>query len=117
MYGLHSLMLASAPGLVAKSWYERTKEPYTLVIDSGHSFTHLLPCMDGKIVLERSMRIDVGGRLMTNFLRERLSYAQIDLSAETRIVGEIKEDMVYFAKNLREEMADFEYAFEIPKFW
>uniref|UniRef100_A0A914YID0 Uncharacterized protein n=1 Tax=Panagrolaimus superbus TaxID=310955 RepID=A0A914YID0_9BILA len=53
------------------------------------------------------MRIDVGGKIMTNFLRDKLTYSQFDLRQETKVVNEMKEDVCYFAKDFRQEMELF----------
>ena len=43
-----------------------------LVVDSGFSFTHLAPYVMGKRVRSAVRRLDVGGKLLTNHLKEVL---------------------------------------------
>ena len=45
-----------------------------LVIDSGFSSTHIVPIFDGNVLQSGVKRINVGGRLLTNFLKELVSY-------------------------------------------
>lgn len=45
-----------------------------LVVDSGYSFTHIVPYIKGKKYKEGIIRIDVGGKLLTNHLKEIISY-------------------------------------------
>jgi len=46
----------------------------TLVVDSGYSFTHIVPFINGQKVIEGIRRIDCGGKALTNHLKEVVSY-------------------------------------------
>ncbi len=45
-----------------------------LVIDCGFSSTHLVPIFDGNVLLNGVKRINVGGKVLTNYLKELVSY-------------------------------------------
>ncbi len=45
-----------------------------LVVDSGYSFTHIVPYIKGKKYKKAIIRVDVGGKLLTNHLKEVISY-------------------------------------------
>lgn len=45
-----------------------------LVVDSGYSFTYITPYVKGKKVKSAIRRIDVGGKLLTNHLKDIISY-------------------------------------------
>jgi len=45
-----------------------------LVVDCGYSFTHVAPYVQGERVKEAVKRIDLGGKLLTNYLKEVISY-------------------------------------------
>lgn len=49
-------------------------------------------------------RIDIGGKLLTNYLKELLSYRQYDLMAETYIANDVKEKCCYVATNYAQDM-------------
>ena len=49
-------------------------------------------------------RIDIGGKLLTNYLKELLSYRQFDLMAETYIANDVKEKCCYVATNYKRDM-------------
>ncbi|KAH9924346.1 actin-like protein Arp6 [Epithele typhae] len=72
-----------------------------LVIDSGFSFTHVVPVLKGTVVWEAVKRIDVGGKLLTNHLKETVSYRQWNMMEETHIMNEIKEACCFVSENLR----------------
>ena len=46
----------------------------TIVVDSGYSFTHVIPFVNGQKVSDAIRRIDVGGKALTNHLKEVISY-------------------------------------------
>ena len=46
----------------------------TVVVDSGYSFTHIIPFVNGQKVVEAIRRIDFGGKALTNHLKEVISY-------------------------------------------
>lgn len=68
----------------------KTKEPQTepdkslmdslwggqcgLVVDAGFSFTHALPIFDGHLLETGVRRINLGGKLLTNYFKELVSY-------------------------------------------
>ena len=75
-----------------------------LVIDSGHSFTHLAPYYHGKLVAEGVRRIDVGGKLLTNYLKEIVSYRQLNVIDETYVMNQVKADVCYVSSDLGKDM-------------
>ena len=75
-----------------------------LVIDSGFSFTTLVPFFNGVPLRHATTRIDVGGKILTNLLAENLSYKEINLKGETHLVNHIKEETCYVSNNFAEDM-------------
>jgi actin-related protein len=45
-----------------------------LVVDSGYSFTHIVPTVMGRPVLTAIRRVNIGGKLLTNHLKEIVSF-------------------------------------------
>ncbi|VDK25719.1 unnamed protein product, partial [Taenia asiatica] len=68
---------------------------YSLIIDSGYSFTHILPMVDGNIMKEFALRLSVGGKILTNRLIEVTSYRQLDVRSEIYIMNQCKEDACF----------------------
>jgi actin-related protein 6 len=84
-----------------------------LVVDVGFSFTHIVPIMGGSVIwsavkrcvvfspvdvftsYEVDARIDVGGKLLTNHLKELVSFRQWNMMEETYIVNDVKETCCY----------------------
>ena len=79
-------------------------EQCCLVVDTGYSFTHIVPFIRGKRVKKAVKRIDVGGKLLTNHLKEIISYRQIHVLDETYVMNACKEDSCYVTLNYDSDM-------------
>ncbi|EWC44214.1 hypothetical protein DRE_06959 [Drechslerella stenobrocha 248] len=75
-----------------------------LVVDSGYSFTHIVPVINGKPFQAAIRRIDVGGKVLTNYLKELFSIRQLNMMDETYIVNEIKESCCYVSTNPKQDL-------------
>ncbi|TFK34759.1 actin-related protein Arp6 [Crucibulum laeve] len=75
-----------------------------VVIDSGFSFTHIVPIMNGEIVWTAVKRLDVGGKLLTNQLKELSSFRQWNMMEETYIINDVKESCCYVSTNFKEDL-------------
>jgi len=45
-----------------------------LIIDSGHSFTHIVPFFNGIKLNYAMKRVNIGGKILTNYLKELVSF-------------------------------------------
>lgn len=75
-----------------------------LVVDTGYSFTHIAPYYKGKVVPEAVRRIDVGGKLLTNHLKESVSYRQLHVLDETYVMNIVKEETCFVSHDLYADM-------------
>lgn len=80
-----------------------------LVVDSGFSFTHIAPYVYHEkyhfLKLKQGVkRIDVGGKALTNHLKEIISYRQMNVMDETYVINQCKEDICFVAKNFEESL-------------
>lgn len=66
-----------------------------LVVDTGFSFTYTVPFFGGLPLKQAATRIDIGGKLLTNLLNEIISYKEYNLTGETLLVNDIKEQLCY----------------------
>lgn len=104
-YQFPSILVTHAATLSAiAQWKAHPERPCCLVIDSGYSFTHLAPYYHGKLVAEGVRRIDVGGKLLTNHLKEIVSYRQLNVIDETYVMNQVKTDMCYVSFDLSKDM-------------
>lgn len=104
-YECRSLLEIDAASL--SCYHYRTKHPETkacIVVDSGYSFTHVVPFINGIKVKDGIRRIDVGGKLLTNHLKEIISYRQLHVMDETYVINQVKEDSCFVSQNFVKDM-------------
>ena len=104
-YKFKSILRVPTP-LLSFCNYEHNKKLVScgLVVDSGYSFTHITPIFRGKVVVEGVVRIDVGGKLLTNHLKEIVSYRQLHVMDETFVMNQVKEDVCYVSLDFNTDM-------------
>lgn len=103
-YGFKSLTRVTAANLTAYNYTHSTtgnSDPQCCcVIDSGFSFTHVMPFFEDKPIPDAFLRIDVGGKSLTNYLKDAISYRQLDVTEETYVINQVKEDVCYVSQDL-----------------
>ncbi|KAK9324882.1 actin family [Lipomyces orientalis] len=76
----------------------------TLVVDSGYSATTVIPIVADAVFYPAVRRLNVGGKLLRNFLKETISFRHYNMMDEIHIVNEIKDQSCFvtaqFAKDL-----------------
>ena len=99
-YGFKSLLRTHPGDLTCyRNKQNHPEEKCCLVIDCGFSFTHIVPFVLGKRVRSAVKRIDVGGKLLTNHLKEIISYRQLHVLDETHVMNGCKEDCCYVTQD------------------
>lgn len=75
-----------------------------LLVDSGYSHTTVTPVLHGRPLHPAVRRLEVGGKLLSNYLTRLLSLRHYDMRNDPYIVNEIKEQACYvsldFARDL-----------------
>lgn len=69
-----------------------------LIVDAGHSHTTVTPLYHGRTLHSACRRLEIGGKTLTNHLRNQLSRTT-DMSREDWISQEIKEDVCYIVRD------------------
>lgn len=76
------------------------------VVDSGYSFTHIVPTYRGGEALVNAIRrLNVGGKVLTNLLKESVTYRQWNMMDEFHIVNDAKEQLCFISEEFDKEMA------------
>nr|CAB3219971.1 actin-related protein 6-like [Phallusia mammillata] len=105
-YEFNSIIRINASTLASHQYsHDNPEENCCLVVDSGYSFTHIVPYYKNRKIVEAVCRIDVGGKLITNHLKEVISYRQLQVMDETYVMNQVKEDACYISMSFNEEMA------------
>ena len=75
------------------------------VVDSGYSFTHIVPtCNGGEAIVNAIRRLNVGGKVLTNLLKESVTYRQWNMMDEYHIVNDAKEQLCFVSDQMDVEM-------------
>lgn len=82
-----------------------------MVVDSGFSFTHITPYVYSNkqeyLKLKQGVRrIDIGGKVLTNHLKDIISYRQMNVMDETYVINQCKEDVCFVATNFEEKLKE-----------
>jgi len=71
-----------------------------LVVDSGFSFSHAVPFIANKCIKHACKRVNVGGKLLTNYLKEVVSYRQWNMMDEFRLMDQVKQGLCFVSQDL-----------------
>ncbi|KAF1351572.1 Actin/actin-like protein [Lizonia empirigonia] len=82
-----------------------------LVIDTSYSDTTILPLYNGKVLHSAVRRLSVGGKLLTNYMKELSSLRHYNMMEETYLLNEIKEAVSYVAASPQQ------YAHDLERTW
>ncbi|KAI5459635.1 beta-lactamase family protein [Mariannaea sp. PMI_226] len=75
-----------------------------MVIDSGYSHTTITPLLQGRPLQSAIRRLDVGGKVLTNYLTRLISLRHFDMRNDTYIVNEMKELACYVSTDFRSDL-------------
>ncbi|KAK0644373.1 actin family [Cercophora newfieldiana] len=75
-----------------------------LLVDSGYSHTTVTPILQGRPLHQAVRRLDVGGKLMTNYLTRLLSVRHFDMRNDTYVVNEMKETACYVSMDFKGDL-------------
>lgn len=105
-YNFNSMTMAPGPVLSSYNYTSSSQHhpPCCLVVDVGYAFTHVIPFHQNKMILEGVRRIDVGGKILTNYLKEIVSYRQLQVLDETYVMNQVKEDVCFVSMDFEGDM-------------
>ncbi|RZC54148.1 hypothetical protein C5167_013013 [Papaver somniferum] len=110
-FGFQSLFVADSPSLV--HLYETSrcrgdellgKGQCSLVVDCGFSFTHAAPVLQNFTINHGVKRLDLGGKALTNYLKELVSYRSINVMDETFIMDDVKEKLCFVSLDVPRDL-------------
>lgn len=75
-----------------------------MVVDSGYSHTTITPLLQGRPLQSAIRRLDVGGKVLTNYLTRLISLRHFDMRNDTYIVNEMKELTCYVSADFKTDL-------------
>ncbi|URD95622.1 hypothetical protein MUK42_30867 [Musa troglodytarum] len=107
--GFRSLCVTDSPSLV--HLYEASRRTdcqshsqCSLVVDCGFSFTHAAPVVHNFTLNYGVRRLDLGGKALTNYLKELVSYRSVNLMEETLIIDHAKEKLCFVSLDVPRDL-------------
>jgi len=95
----YQVKIFSANSNGAPSVKKRSRPECMCIIDLGHNATHVVPLVGDSIVWSAVKRHVISQRILTNLLKEALSFRQWDMMDEGWLVGHIKEQCCFVASS------------------
>lgn len=81
--------------------YTSMQLPTCLVLDSGFSATTAVPIVNGQEVPTATRRLSLGGKALTNLLKQTVSFRSWNMADETAVINSVKERCCYVAPDYR----------------
>ncbi|KAJ1886176.1 Actin- protein 6 [Kickxella alabastrina] len=104
-YGFASFARMPAPTLCAAAAAGEQVDGCVLVVDLGHTCSYVVPVCNGVVVRGAVRRVDIGGRMLTNYLKETVSFRHWDMMDESFIVDSVKRKTCYVALDFHNRLA------------
>lgn len=77
---------------------------FQLVIDSGFDSTFIIPIIYGCIYWKGVKKLDIGGRFLSGFLKEVISFRYYNVADETVLINNIKEQSCFVAEDYNKSL-------------
>jgi actin-related protein len=94
---------------------QRVQAECVLVVDIGFSSTTVVPVIAGQAMLKQMRRLDVGGKLLTNYLKELVSHRHWNMLDETFVVNQAKHHLCYVSLDYETELRTEALSFRGPE--
>ena len=75
-----------------------------LVIDSGFSHTVVTPILHGRPIQQAIRRLEIGGKFLTNYLKELVSIRHYNMLDETHLINEVKESVCFVSQGFKRDL-------------
>jgi actin-related protein 6 len=119
MYSLHFLwcLAHSFPGPTLNAYnspdpssssHSSLPQECILIIDTSYTDTTILPVYSGRLIQSAVRRLTVGGKLLTNYMKELSSLRHYNMMEETYLLNEIKEAVSFVAPSTQQFSTDLE---------
>ena len=75
-----------------------------LVVDSGFSHTNVTALYNGKPIQQANRRLEIGGKFLTNYLKELVSIRHYNMLDETHLMNEVKEAVCFVSDDFKHDL-------------
>lgn len=96
-FGFHSCAVAPAARLSAGVIDNKKNRNTAIVLDTGFSSSTTTPIVNGREVAHAARRLALGGKALTNLLKQTVSFRSWNMSDEIMVMTAVKERCCYLA--------------------
>lgn len=75
-----------------------------VVIDAGFSACYVVPFYDGQLLTQGVKRLNLGGKALTNLLKETVSYRSLDMRDEGLLMEQLKEQLCWVSQDVSADL-------------
>lgn len=79
-----------------------------LLVDLGFSCITITPIFQGFPLNYAATRCQIGGKLLTNYMKEQISYRYFDMTEETWLVNHIREQACHISQSFLKDLRDLQ---------
>lgn len=101
LFGFPSYSFSPPQRLAAATTATGTTSATCIVLDSGFSATTAVPVVNGREIQSAARRLSLGGKALTNLLKQIVSFRSWNMSDEGAVINAVKERCCYVAENYR----------------
>lgn len=80
------------------------QNPCCMLVEIGYSFSHATPFFDDFKLNYAIKRLNVGGKMLTNYLRELVSFRHFNMMDQTYLMSLVKERLCYVSKSVQTDL-------------
>lgn len=106
-YGFRSLFAPSSSAMCGWDPLASPSGRGCMVVDVGYSHSYIVPMLDQCVQHVGVGRVDVGGKALTNYLKELVSFRQWNMMDETWLINHVKERLAYCPQDFEKECSKF----------
>ncbi|KAM1173369.1 hypothetical protein ACFX13_026704 [Malus domestica] len=105
-FNFSALYVPNSPSLahLCEASRRQIKAQCSLVVDCGFSFTHAAPVFQNFTINYAAKRIDLGGKALTNYLKELVSYRSVNVMDETFLIDDVKEKLCFVSMDVDRDL-------------
>ena len=75
-----------------------------IIIDIGFSYAHVVPFFDHHPIKGAIKRIDLGGKALTNYMKELVSFRSMNMMKETNLMEHIREKLCFVSEDVERDL-------------
>ena len=77
---------------------------FNVVLESSNASTYCAPYFDNECMNYAIKKVDIGGRLLTNYLKETITFRYLNVSNDFQTLNNIKEQLCFISQDFNKDI-------------